>query len=207
MTQISKDRPSDVMPDDRPHVWTSFGTAFPEARHIIVNSSVRVLPSLRDTSDSDINIQISTVMQVRTLDYGMEDCRIAVTLPPPRELDSILSETQGASPSLNIWLLDSTKRADLRQMTYRTRPARVRQLGAFDITKGGNGTTEGYDCASGMPYYVELECVGDGCELDFWQLRVTDVPCECSFRTYFPLTLLTRSICIAVSLLQKSTLN
>lgn len=41
VAQISKDHPNDVMPDDRPHVWTNFGTAFPEARHVIVNASVR----------------------------------------------------------------------------------------------------------------------------------------------------------------------
>lgn len=118
-------------------------------------------------------------MQVRALDYGMEDCRLAVSLPPSRVLDPILSESDPVSPpTLNIWLLDSTKRADLHQMTYRTRPNRVRQLGAFDISVGGNGTTEGYSCAGGIPYYVELECAGEGCELVFWQDKVTDVPCE-----------------------------
>lgn len=38
--QINKVHPNDVMPDDRPHVWTKFGTTFPEARHIIMNASV-----------------------------------------------------------------------------------------------------------------------------------------------------------------------
>lgn len=118
------------------------------------------------------------MVQLRTLDYGMEDCRIAANLRPSTILDKDISAPLAPPPILNVWLLDSSKRVDLLQMTYRSRPQRTRLLGSFDLAQGGNGTTDGYRCTSSMPYYVELECMGDGCELDFWQLHIFDVPCE-----------------------------
>ena len=113
-------------------------------------------------------------MQVRVLDYGMEDCYVSISLAPPRYLDNILENP--SSPVLKIWLLDSKRRVDLRQMTQRSRPGRIQELGSFDISKGVNSTTTNFNCESGAPYYVELECYGDGCELDFWQQRVSDMP-------------------------------
>ncbi|KAJ7699279.1 hypothetical protein B0H17DRAFT_1196369 [Mycena rosella] len=112
---------------------------------------------------------ISTVVQFRTIDWGMEDCELHVSLP---------ALSLGVGPkgvSVVVHRLNQTYPLDLATLSYRTRPPRVAKLASVQLSR-----TEGtvwhrrFACAADDVLTFELECSqtdGGDCLVEWWQKR------------------------------------
>ncbi|KLO11087.1 hypothetical protein SCHPADRAFT_488309 [Schizopora paradoxa] len=169
---VDLDHPNVVRPDETPH-WKSFeGVVIPDRRHILVNET------------------ISTIVQFRVLDFGLEICRPTIILPTFASLidanSTVKSEghkprayrINGAPPTLlapiHVWILESMSpkgfelELNLKQMTFAGLPPRKSYLGTIDAQEGKTATTDWFACKSTGLYTLELSCDRPGCLVDFW---------------------------------------
>jgi len=157
-----------VRPDETPHWWTFQGTVVPDRRHIFVNES------------------ISTIIQFRAQDYGLETCEPTLILPTFTDLidanSTVKSEnnkprtyTVSDAPfAVHVWALDSVApngrelELDIARLTHANKPTRKTYLGALDAQEGVRATADAFKCKSGSLHTLELSCDSPGCLLDFW---------------------------------------
>ncbi|KAI0043697.1 hypothetical protein FA95DRAFT_1681706 [Auriscalpium vulgare] len=93
MGWVSTAKPREVLRDDREYLTNVNGNVPPEGMHIWVTP------------------QVSTVVQFRTIDYGMENCTLVVDFPHA-----------SFAATLHVWRLDAPARLDMRSLTYSSRP-------------------------------------------------------------------------------------
>ncbi|KAI0043705.1 hypothetical protein FA95DRAFT_1609153 [Auriscalpium vulgare] len=145
---VSTAKPREVLRDDREYLTNVNGNVPPGGMRISVTP------------------QVSTVVQFRAIDYGMENCTVVVDFPP-------------APPALtlDVWRLDAPARLDMRSLTYSSRPRRAELVGS--VTRhasaslaerhlGGKTVLPPFDCPSGSYHTFEMACAaGSDCDLDF----------------------------------------
>ncbi|EJC99623.1 uncharacterized protein FOMMEDRAFT_30941 [Fomitiporia mediterranea MF3/22] len=140
-----------LLEDNSLHLWTEFGTVFPLRRRILVNES------------------ISIIWGARALDFGMEECKVTVEVPVDYSNNSF--QLNPDSITLDVWRLHVEKQSDLSRL--RGKPPRAVHLGPLSISAGSSNSTQTFFCASGVFYAFEVECITNGCILDFWQDRIS----------------------------------
>jgi len=165
LQQITREDISYIYPEDPRRYRSRFGTLSPEDRPLYVSSS------------------ISTIVQFKARDYGMERCVLKVILPnerihsPPdgpididRQRDWI--PFSGSMP-IDIWRLNpipSTKNnpwIDPRALSFRNRPRRGEFFTTLLVRGGMEVQSPAFRCAENEVLSFELTCVG--CKLDVWQ--------------------------------------
>lgn len=118
---------------------------------------------------------VSTIVQFRAIDYGMENCSLALAPTPSAE---------GAAPpppaddvfELDVWALaDAPRRPgrrlnanlDVRTLTWASRPARKEHIGTLSVAGGAPGETRMFACPSGSYHTLEIACATTrGCDVD-----------------------------------------
>jgi hypothetical protein len=123
-----------------------------------------------------VTAEISTIVQFRVLDWGMENCTIIFDIP--------ISDTSGSS-SESHWARSSRKEADLpsrigtrlllheleaphkldfTRLTYSNKPRRVREIAQIDIHRGHKLELPSFQCTSGTYFTVEVSCAPEDAE-------------------------------------------
>lgn len=107
-------------------------------------------------------------MQFRAIDYGMENCSLA-----------LVPSVEGAAAAdveLDVWaLVDAPQRPgrrlnanlDVRTLTWASRPARKEHIGVLKVIGGAPGETRMFACPSGSYHTLEIACATrGGCDVD-----------------------------------------
>ncbi|KAI9461087.1 hypothetical protein HD554DRAFT_2028382 [Boletus coccyginus] len=94
--------------------------------------------------------RVSTIIQFRAIDWGMEICELHVDLP-----ESFGQE--GHSGSLALYRIDSTIPLDTSSLSYNTRPRRIAKLG--NIPFGNVTWHRKFNCATDEVLSFELSCL------------------------------------------------
>ncbi|KAH9834556.1 uncharacterized protein C8Q71DRAFT_711052 [Rhodofomes roseus] len=115
------------------------------------------------------DVRVSTIVQFRAIDFGMERCELQLTTKPQT------SASISSKPfTLEIFRLNSTIPLDARALTYKTRPPHVSKVAAVQM----NGAVDthwhrSFGCASDEVLTFELACqptLDDGeCRVEWWQ--------------------------------------
>ena len=109
--------------------------------------------------------KVSTIVQFRAIDYGMENCSLALT--PTSAGGSALADVD-----LDVWTLaDAPQRPgrrlnanlDVRTLTWASRPPRKEHVGVLKVV---GGETRMFTCPSGSYHTLEITCAMRGCDVD-----------------------------------------
>jgi hypothetical protein len=164
IAQIDRSRPKFVYPVDPRRRSTYFGTVSPEDRNVLATN------------------QISTIMQFRTRDFGMEWCKLKLALPdsakyhPHKGDDSSERERNwildGDTSDLEVWELEASQWLDPRSLSYNTRPQRRAHLFSFRVRPNTTHVSREVRCPADKIATFEIFCVSPGCRVDIWQNKL-----------------------------------
>ncbi|KAF5360897.1 hypothetical protein D9756_004518 [Leucocoprinus leucothites] len=146
--QVSLNDSRRTMREDYHMLHTNVGTIYTDDRHIYVTP------------------EVSSVVQFRHLDYGMEKCSLNAIVPRY----TAEGKDSGGS-SVDVWLIDFPMEIS-RQIynSWPSAPKRSRLLASFNFTSSSNSVYE-FDCRSNEFTTLEFSCSSsiNPCHLDFWQ--------------------------------------
>lgn len=94
-----------------------------------------------------VSNSISTIVQFRAIDFGMEKCRLSIVAPasvPP-------------TAHVAVYRLDVVDILNEREINYYTRPGRLAKLAELEMTPSTNWTRY-FSCQSDGVYTFELAC-------------------------------------------------
>ncbi|KAJ7268001.1 hypothetical protein C8J57DRAFT_1326356 [Mycena rebaudengoi] len=137
---------------------TYYGTAYPTDRKFMVAPG------------------ISTIVQYRVQDFGMEKCilQLSTSIPPEasghdhgRDIDA---HSMG---QIDLWKLDHDRRLDRKSLSWGSRPRRLSLTTTWDVSKDAPMETVEFPCATNSILTFELACARHSeCRLEFIQPRV-----------------------------------
>ncbi|KAG6816783.1 hypothetical protein H0H87_003046 [Tephrocybe sp. NHM501043] len=104
VAQINADEPFKIFDAHSTRFMSLSGTVYPEDKKVVVVNKV------------------STIMQFRAIDYGMEICELQINLP-------LMSTPAGEIKVISIYRLESSVPLDLETLSYMTSPRRIGRLG------------------------------------------------------------------------------
>jgi len=111
-----------------------------------------------------VDAQVSTVVQFRAIDYGMENCSVAlVSAAMDVELDVWALADDTAPPGRRL--------LDPRTLTWASRPERKAHVGVLRVAAaaadGASGETRTFACPSGSYHTLEIACASmHRCDVD-----------------------------------------
>ncbi|KAJ7602358.1 hypothetical protein DFH06DRAFT_1397516 [Mycena polygramma] len=110
--------------------------------------------------------RISTIVQFRTIDWGMEDCELHLALPAVKHWDT--------GSSVVLHRLNQTYPLDLATLTYRSSPPRVATMASIQLAPTAGTTWQHrFACATDEILTFELACSptneGSDCTVEWWQ--------------------------------------
>lgn len=118
---------------------------------------------------SHCRYQISTIIQFRTIDYGMENCSLVLTVPMTLTGNSSFEapdfDKQKAS-QIHIWAVSQLSKLDSQNITWNTKPPLRTFLGQLDARMGFTATISNFPCKSGAYFTFELSCATVDCGID-----------------------------------------
>ncbi|KAI0262320.1 hypothetical protein BC834DRAFT_891824 [Gloeopeniophorella convolvens] len=114
---------------------------------------------------------VSTIAQFRAIDYGMENCTLALVLPGGAAEAGAEPEPEpdAGELELDVWALEAAPRLNAPALTWATRPPRRTHVGALRVRRGGGraGETPAFACDAGSWHTFEVSCAaGPGCAVD-----------------------------------------
>ncbi|TFK50663.1 hypothetical protein OE88DRAFT_282959 [Heliocybe sulcata] len=150
--QIDSSRPGFVYSDDPNGHMTFRGYVSPEDRRIQISSVV------------------STVVQFRALDFGMEDCELSIALPSDVEGKNISLPRTGSTNDVDIWHLGGHDPIDAKKLSWSTRPDRVRKIATVDL-QAGTLFSQRFHCHQDSVHLLEIACASKSpsCGIEWWQ--------------------------------------
>ncbi|RDB30233.1 hypothetical protein Hypma_007152 [Hypsizygus marmoreus] len=157
VAQIDAAEPQKVFDPDLKRYMALSGTVYPDEKRVVVAN------------------KITTVIQFRAIDYGMETCDIHINLLPA-------SEPSVHFEGVSIYRLESAAPLDLRILSHRTSPKRVGKLA--DIHAMAGQATHWHhrlSCSLEEVLTFELACpsdvpIGMTCNLEWWQGKEESSP-------------------------------
>ncbi|THH32271.1 hypothetical protein EUX98_g1886 [Antrodiella citrinella] len=150
--QVSVTEPKKVFPVDRLRWLTTLGRMSP--------------PDLRLHVTNDIH----TIVQFRVIDFGMENCQLAIRLPP-REIqlpEPFVFPIGINALHLEVCELEAPKALDIFKLSYATRPKCVKPLGTLVVSPGGEAKLPEFPCEWSEHHAFEISCAKESpaCMLD-----------------------------------------
>jgi len=109
--------------------------------------------------------EISTFVQFRALDYGMENCSLALRIP---EYGSEAMEITRIGSTIDVWSLAVDAKVDLRRLSYGTLPRRVDKVGTFTPRYNTTEQLPSFACESGTYHAFLLACPLGARKEDCW---------------------------------------
>ncbi|KAF8870905.1 hypothetical protein CPB84DRAFT_826749 [Gymnopilus junonius] len=134
MAQIDAQRPYEVT-KPRKGEETSIGTVYPELGQMIATSS------------------ISTILQFRALDYGMELCELSIKTPDEEPVYPFILP----SPPIQIYAIPQKKRLYANSLSYANRPVRGELIGEPRLLRNGTWSYT-FRCSMDEIYTFEVAC-------------------------------------------------
>jgi len=158
IAQVSKTYPDKVFPLDTRRWLSDRGMLSPDEHQILITADV------------------STLIQFRILDYGMERCSVTFDFPDEttiraRHRDNNL-DLNGIT-KVNVWELDATTEIDVKTISRRTAPPRKKLVDTLDVKMGNLTSTVEFPCQARSLHTYELGCVAHDCRVMFWQDKDT----------------------------------
>ncbi|KAH9850943.1 hypothetical protein C2E23DRAFT_886981 [Lenzites betulinus] len=157
--QVFPNEPDRLAPRGEHDYWHEvFGQMSPNERR------------LRVTND------VHTVVQFRAIDFGMEDCRLVLTLPAlgePLERGASLEMTPGSH--LAVYRLNAQGPIDVKTLSHRTKPPVQYKVATVEVDgKGGETEMYRFPCPWSSLHVFEVVCAqGTECFLDAWSSHNT----------------------------------
>ncbi|CAL1697622.1 unnamed protein product [Somion occarium] len=174
-------------PEDRSIVNFPFivGLVDQSRPHSIVLNTRQDLKTDRDIRPPEARqIQISTVVQFRTLDWGMESCVLTLRLPSDESFvrsNSSLSLGNGLN-DVDIYRLVSNPGSSSldtvisqHKLTYQNRPALGEKVGTVTADYGTEWTHQ-FPCAIDSLHAFALVAADDSARIEWWQDKQTLEP-------------------------------
>ncbi|KAF8641552.1 hypothetical protein AX16_009929 [Volvariella volvacea WC 439] len=119
-----------------------------------------------------VNTKVSTILQFRVLDYGMERCTLTFSLPTPEGLaDPHHSKAValGGPIHLSIWRLDSSEPLEPSSLSWSNRPPRRRDAMEFYVQPEGSLIeSEEFRCPAGSLQTYEVACSPRNSDCYIW---------------------------------------
>lgn len=109
--------------------------------------------------------EISTFVQFRALDYGMENCSLALRIP---EYGSDAMEIARVGSTIDVWSLAVDSKVDLQTLSYRTLPRRADKVGSFTPRYNTTEQLPSFACESGTYHAFLLACPQGARKEDCW---------------------------------------
>lgn len=121
--------------------------------------------------DIDNSKQTSTITQFRVIDYGMENCTLALTIPPHVHSGFVISDLEEDFSHVDVWALSSIDKLDLRHLSWNTKPACTTYLGTLAAAYGSMHYLPSFLCPTGSYQTFELSCLKANCHIDVTSLE------------------------------------
>ncbi|KAK0194295.1 hypothetical protein F5146DRAFT_428610 [Armillaria mellea] len=119
-----------------------------------------------DESHVIVNQTVSTIMQFRAFDWGMETCQLGLSLPSANSVTI-------AQPALTVYRLNASHALDPRSLSYRTRPERTSKIADVELSEELSHWQRNFTCATEEVLTFEFACSGlslpELCRFDWWQ--------------------------------------
>ncbi|KAI0258332.1 hypothetical protein BC834DRAFT_835798 [Gloeopeniophorella convolvens] len=122
--------------------------------------------------------RISTIMQFRAIDWGMEQCSLQLIVPPLADASII---PPGRSFTLSLYRLNATHTIDGQSLSHSSRPSRVAKLADIHVASGeATNFQRNSSCMRDELMTFELACSRDthdnDCMLQWWQDKENPTP-------------------------------
>ncbi|KAK0486109.1 hypothetical protein IW261DRAFT_1453804 [Armillaria novae-zelandiae] len=145
--QVSNASPDEVVPSHRnTMLLTSNGFAPLFERRLVVNN------------------ELSTIAQFRVLDFGMENCTVAIATPSHSAYIDVMF---GDAVSLDVWSIPhATRKLNMKSVSYSSLSATRSFLGSLLVSPEGLSQTPAFNCGSGSYHTFEINCSHPGCSVD-----------------------------------------
>ncbi|KAN0129158.1 hypothetical protein V8E53_013029 [Lactarius tabidus] len=147
LAQISSAEPDKVFPQWPVSYMAAYGTVPYNDRRLLVGP------------------EISTFVQFRVLDYGMENCSLALHIP---EFGSDAMEIARVGSTIDVWSLAVGAKVDLQTLSYRTLPRRIDRVGSFTPRYNTTEQLPSFSCESGTYHGFLLACPQGALRDDCW---------------------------------------
>ncbi|KAK0205265.1 hypothetical protein DFS33DRAFT_1274197 [Desarmillaria ectypa] len=145
---------------DLKHFMSPAGTISLDEEHVIINQTV------------------STIIQFRAFDWGMEMCQLGLSLP------SAINNSTMAQPPLTVYRLNASHALDPLSLSYRTRPERASQIADIELSAEPSHWQRNFTCATEEVLTFEFACSGlslpELCRFDWWQEKRSDLTPACN---------------------------
>ncbi|KAJ6609696.1 hypothetical protein B0H10DRAFT_1734170, partial [Mycena sp. CBHHK59/15] len=142
-----------------------------DKKKVFEDNPKRYMSAIGTISPEDRRVLISTVVQFRGMDYGMEVCELHIVLPASNS--SIFQQDRFM---LSLFRLNSSSPIDVQTLAYVNRPSRVSQVVRITVEPGTSlHLHRKFTCATEEILTYELTCsespVGgeSRCEVEWWQ--------------------------------------
>ncbi|KAE9388897.1 hypothetical protein BT96DRAFT_890310 [Gymnopus androsaceus JB14] len=113
------------------------------------------------------NSNMATIMQSRVLDYGMESCRLTISIPHMNDTALISSELDINGSRLEVWTLSTDARLDVGALSWNTKPVRSKYLGSIRLAYGETHQLGPWSCSAGSYQTFEFVCPAEvDCRVD-----------------------------------------
>ncbi|KAI0078580.1 hypothetical protein K474DRAFT_1641210 [Panus rudis PR-1116 ss-1] len=151
---VSKAEPNKVFPVDELREVTDAGRVSPPDRRLIVSGDV------------------TTIAQFRVLDFGMERCQLAISLPRLGQETSHPFVFQGNPDTgvrLDVYELQADKKLPLEaaKLSWRSKPKRGQRVGTIVARPGAEEKLPEFPCKWGEHHAFEVTCAGgEKCMID-----------------------------------------
>ncbi|PBK84092.1 hypothetical protein ARMGADRAFT_1088803 [Armillaria gallica] len=112
--------------------------------------------------------QLTTIVQFRTRDYGLENCTFTFKIPTPDSSKSLaIADGENNFTLIEISMIPVDRRLRTKMLSWRTVPSARMHVGSLNISSGPT-VEEGFPfyCPSGTYLTFELSCVHYPCHLD-----------------------------------------
>ena len=121
--------------------------------------------------------QTRTILQFRTIDFGMESCQLVLRLPA---LDDSLPDPfnfhgEDGVAVLDVCELEADDLLDLPKLTWASRPSCRKNVGTFVVTPGGEASLPQFPCKWASLHSFEVSCSphSPDCSVDVWSSQHT----------------------------------
>ncbi|KAH9956018.1 hypothetical protein BC827DRAFT_1234407 [Russula dissimulans] len=116
-----------------------------------------------------VDPEISTFVQFRALDYGMENCSLVLRIP---DIDSDAMDVARVGSTIDVWTLEVDSKVDLLKLCFKTLPRRVAKVGVFTPRYNTTEKLPSFTCPSGTYHAFLLTC-SDGARKEDCSVDVT----------------------------------
>jgi hypothetical protein len=109
---------------------------------------------------------VSTIAQFLVMDFGMENCSLAITVPEETNTRDTVASSEGKFAVVDIHQIEVKKRLDLRALSRSRLPPERKYVGSLLVSYGKTAETSVFHCDSRSYQTFEITCQTPDCHID-----------------------------------------